>query len=190
MGRKENGQESTLIGAVLTHLPPLPSFLLLQPLPQDVKLTPLHKPWYSIAQGPPKLASNAVPTQRQTSTDSVLKRNGLETFQKEKKKKTRSKEKRNYKKMQVMIRTLVILKDVTVLQSGGGANSNSSVTTEPLDLQCARHAGDCFSVCLSPASWASREAFTDDLTVTGVSAFLQKGKETLSSSAGSPLWTP
>lgn len=79
--------------------------------------------------------------------------------------------------MQVMIRTLVILKDVTVLQSGGGANSNSSVTTEPLDLQCARHAGDCFSVCLSLASWALREAFTDDLTVTGVSAFLQKGKE-------------
>ena len=66
----------------------------------------------------------------------------------------------------------------TVLQSGGGANSNSSVTTEPLDLQCARHAGDCVSVRLSLASWASREAFTDDLTVTGVSAFLQKGKET------------
>lgn len=35
--------------------------------------------------------------------------------QEKKKKKTRSKEKRNYeKKMQVMIRTLVILKDVTV----------------------------------------------------------------------------
>lgn len=65
----------------------------------------------------------------------------------------------------------------TVLQSGGWANSNSSVTTERLDLQCARYAGDCVSVCLSLASWTSQEAFTDDLTVTGVSAFLQKGKE-------------